>query len=247
MSDDFLFERNEKVYVNARAQIVSDPAELPREMASALEGKRLNPDFVWISGRYVQGDKANRNGQFWTSDDLKAGEYSIQYTPLNVMHEWQRPVGVFAETKLIHREAANEGELLPEIQALSLIWAANFPQVAEAARAAHRDGKLWYSMECVGEAKQCLTCDKTFEWAAAKFCEHLETSKTAPRRFINPVFQGGALIFPPAQPGWSEADIQEVAKAAMEYADRTPSLPAGLDEAERAALEHLYRLRSHRD
>lgn len=247
MSDSFVFERNGKAYINARAHIISDPDQLPRELASALDGKRLNPQFVWISGRYVQGDKLNRNGQFWTSDDLKEGEYSIQYTPLNVLHEWQKPVGVFVETKMVHREAAGKGELLPEIQALSLIWASNFPQVADAARAAHAEGKLWYSMECLGSAKQCLTCDKTFEWSAAKFCEHLEASAVAPRRLIDPVFQGGALIFPPVQPGWIEADIEEVARAAEQYADRIPQLPAGVDPAEQAALEHLYRLRSHRD
>lgn len=248
MADEQIFEQNGKVYITARAHIISDPKELPREMASAMEGKRLNPEFVWISGRYVQGEKLNRNGQFWSTDDLKAGEYSIAHTPLNVMHEWQRPVGTFVETKLVHREAASgEGELLPEIQALSLIWAANFPQVADAARAAHAVQKLWYSMECTGDAKQCLTCDRTFEWAAAKFCEHLEGSKVAPRRFVNPVFHGGALIFPPGEPGWTNADIEEVARAAHEYADRAPQLPDGLSTDERAALIHLHKLKSALD
>lgn len=248
MSDEFYFERNGKAYLNARAHIVSDASDLPRELASVMEGQRLNPLFVWISGRYVQGEKANSNGQFWSSDDLKAGEYSIRYTPLNVLHEWQKPVGVFTETKLVHREAASgESELLPEIQALSLIWAHNFPQVAEAARNAHSQNQLWYSMECVGEAKQCLTCNKTFEWAAARYCEHMEASRTAPRRFINPVFQGGALIFPPVKPGWVEAEIEEVAKAAREYADRLPQLPDGLDDSQKASLEHLYKLRSQLD
>ena len=247
MSDAFVFERNEKVYLNARAHIVADTEELPRELAAAVDGKRLNPQFVWISGRYVQGEKPNSNGQFWTSDDLKAGEYSIRYTPLNVLHEWQRPVGTFVETKLVHREAASgEGELLPEIQALSALWAHNFPQVAEAARSAHDKGKLWYSMECVGEGKQCLTCNKTFEWAAARYCEHMEESRTAPRRFINPVFQGGALIFPPVKPGWSDADIEEVARAAREFADREPE-ESLLSDAEQRALNHLRVLRSQLD
>jgi hypothetical protein len=249
VSEAFVFERNNKVYLNAQARIISDPEELPRELAFALKGQRLNPQFVWVSGRFVQGEQMNSNGQFWTTDDLKSGEYSIQYTPLNVLHEWQYPIGTIVETKLVHREAAAEGELLPEIQALSLIWAANFPQVAEAAREAHGKGKLWYSMECTGAAKQCLTCNNTYEWAAARFCAHLEESKTAPRRFIDPIFHGGALIFPPVEPGWVDADIEEVAKAAREYADRKPvsyasPLPEGIDDGERAALEHLYLLRS---
>lgn len=233
--DGMYTEFNGKAYITARASIVSDPNELDREYAFELQGSRLNPNFLWISGRYVQGEKPNRNGQFWTTEDLKSGEYSIRYVPLNVMHEWERPVGVFVETKLVHREAAaGEGELLPEIQALSALWAHNYPSIAEAARAAHSQRKLWYSMECIGEAKQCLTCSRTFEWSSAKFCEHLEESVQAPRRLINPVFQGGALIFPPTQPGWADADIEEVANATKEYALRsfTP-------DKEYEALQHL--------
>lgn len=245
MLDSLVLERNGKAYITARAEIVSDPGQLPRELASAMEGKKQNPQFVWVSGRYVQGEKINRNGQFWTTDDLKAGEYSVQYTPLNVLHDWERPVGTFVETKLVHREAADTAnELLPEIQALSVLWGNLFPQVAERVKEAHEEGKLWYSMECLGDAKQCLTCERTFEWSAAEYCEHLEGSKTAPRRFINPVFLGGALIFPPTQPGWVDADIEELAKATREYADRSPEIPDGLTEQEVASLQHLNMLRS---
>lgn len=232
----FVFERNGKAYITARASIVSDPSELPRELAFSLKGQRLNPNFMWISGRYVQGEKLNSNGQFWTEEDLKNNEYSIRYTPLNVAHGWTKPVGVFIETKLVHRESADAQVELPEVQALSLLWAQNFPAVAEAARAAHDKGQLWYSMECVGDSKQCLTCDQTFEWAAKRMCTHLESSAVAPRRLINPVFQGGALIFPPVKPGWVDAEIDEVARASKEYADRADS---AYTEAELRSLLHL--------
>lgn len=219
--DGFVTEANGKAYVTARARIVSNSEELAREYAFSMTDEKLNPVFLWISGRFVQGEKANRNGQFWTTTDLKTSEYSIKYTPLNVLHEREKAVGVFVETKLVHREAAaGEAELLPEIQALSALWSHNYPQIADLVRSAHDENELWYSMECVGEAKQCLTCSKTFEWSADRFCEHLESSATAPRRLINPVFQGGALIFPPTRPGWAEAEIEEVAKATQEYANR---------------------------
>lgn len=243
MVDSLVLERNGKAYVTARAEIISDPAQLPREMASAMEGKKLNPQLVWVSGRYVQGEKVNRNGQFWTTDDLKSGEYTVQYTPLNVLHQWDRPVGTFVETKMVHREAADtSNELLPEIQALSVLWANIFPQVADRVKEAHAEGKLWYSMECVGEAKQCLTCDRTFEWSSATYCQHLQGSSTAPRRFVNPVFLGGALIFPPAEPGWVDADIEELAKATREYADRGLMIPQNLTERQRQSLLHLNML-----
>lgn len=233
--DGFVTEANGKIYVTARARIVSDPEELAREYAFSMADEKLNPAFLWISGRFVQGEKANTNGQFWTTTDLKVSEYSIKYTPLNVLHEWEKPVGVFVETKLVHREAAaGEAELLPEIQALSALWAHNYPHIADLARSAHEANKLWYSMECVGEAKQCLTCNKTFEWSADNYCEHLNSSPTAPRRLINPIFQGGALIFPPTKPGWADAEIEEVAKATDEYAHRKD-----IDVKELAALRHL--------
>lgn len=228
-------ELHGKSYFTTKAQIVSDPEQLEREYAFEMKGERLNPNFLWISGRYAQGEKANRNGQFWTTQDLKGGEYSIKYTPLNVLHEWDRPVGVFIETKLVHREAASDGEvLLPEIQALSALWSHLYPEVADAARTAHSQGKLWYSMECIGEAKQCMTCDKTFDWEASRFCDHLEGSVQAPRRLINPIFQGGALIFPPVRPGWADADIEEVAKATMQFAERSMN-----GDLEVASIRHL--------
>ncbi len=243
MSDSLVLERNGRAYFTARAEVVSDPSQLPRELASIMEGKKLNPELVWISGRYVQGEKLNRNGQFWSTDDLKAGEYSVQHTPLNVLHQWDKPVGTFVETKMVHREAADTTtELLPEIQALSVLWGNIFPQIADRVKEAHAEGKLWYSMECIGEAKQCLTCDKTFEWSAAEYCEHLEGSKTAPRRFINPMFLGGALIYPPTEPGWVDADIEELAKATREFADRNPQIPENLTDRQRESLLHLNML-----
>lgn len=246
--DSFLFERNGRVYAGGRAQVI-EPGDT-REMAFAFDTKNLNSNYLWISGRYVQGEQANRNGQFWSTDDLKSGEASLKFGPLNVLHKWEQAVGVFVETKLVHREAevtATAGEkaptkLLPEIQALSLVWGHNFPQVAQAARDAHAVKKLWYSMECIGTAKQCLTCNNTYEWSAAEMCAHLSTSRTSPRRFIDPVFLGGALIFPPAAPGWQDADIEEVARAALEYADREEGLGVDVSKLtpdEARALLHL--------
>lgn len=217
-----LEEINNKLYATARAHIVTGPEELPREMAFAME-KQLNKSFLWIAGRYVQAEEQNLNGHYWTADDLNVGQGSIRHTPLNVQHQWDRPVGTFVETKMVSRMAADTttGSKL-EIQALSVLWAGNFPALAERVRQAHKEGKLWYSMECVAEAKQCLSCDETFVWASAETCEHLRSSASAPRRFINPTFLGGALVFPPELPAWPDADITEVARLLTnDYANRT--------------------------
>ena len=227
MNDVLLEEIDGKFYATAQAYIVESPKDLPREMASAFPDKdKLNPSFLWVAGRFVQANQPNKNGHFWSYDDLQVGEASIRYTPMNVLHKWDAPVGTFVETKIVHRkdklEAASD-RLLPEIQALGVVWAANFPGVANQARAAHAQNKLWYSMECVAEKKQCLECDEVFPFTAAahETCTHLAERANAPRRFINPVFLGGALIFPPESPAWQDADVTEVAHHLVEdYAHR---------------------------
>lgn len=224
VEDAMLFEESGRIYVTAEARIVESPNDLPREIASDFK-EEMNPSFVWIAGRYVQANNPNRNGHFWTFDDLQRGERSIRYTPMNVLHKWDRPVGTLVETKIVHREDRVDASarLLPEIQALGVLWAANFPDVAAAVRASHAAKQLWYSMECIAESKQCMTCENIYPFRAEahEVCEHLAASASAPRRFINPVFLGGALIFPPERPAWPDADITEVARdLTIQYAHR---------------------------
>lgn len=225
MSDEqvILQQINDKLYMSARAYIVSDPSQLPRAMASEWSEQKMNDSFLWIAGRYVQANKANKNNDFWSYDDIVVGEQTIKYTPLNVLHKWDRPVGTFVETKIVHRNAAEDGaEMLPEVQALAVLWTANFPNIARAAQEAHSVGRLWYSMECTAETTQCMACERTFSFraAAGELCEHL-ANKTAARRWINPTFLGGALIFPPQSPGWEDAEITAVAsELTREYANR---------------------------
>ena len=244
MADEMILQEiNDKLYMSARAYIVSDPAQLPRGMASEWAEQKMNDSFLWIAGRYVQANEANKNGDFWSYDDIVAGESSIKYTHLNLLHKWDRPVGTFVETKIVHRAKAadEEGEVLPEVQALAVLWTANFPAIAKAARDAHESGRLWYSMECTAETTQCMACERTFSTraAASDLCEHL-ANRTAARRWINPTFLGGALIFPPVSPGWADADITAIAtELTREYANRkTESSPLSTSEWE-TAMETL--------
>jgi len=230
MSDEtMLIEQiNDKLYMSARAYIVENKEQLPRAMAAEWEQKQMNDSFLWIAGRYAQANQPNKNNDYWSYDDIVAGESSIKHTPLNVLHKWDRPVGTFVETKIVHRQpASDESEVLPEIQALAVLWAANFPSIAQAAKDAHDVGRLWYSLECTAETVQCMSCEKTFavRAAASEQCEHL-VEKTSARRWINPTFLGGALIFPPANPGWKDADITSVASELIrEYANRKTEQP----------------------
>lgn len=213
----------DKFYATSQAFIVDEPQELPREMASEFEMAKTNETFVWIAGRYVQSENVNRNGHFWKFEDIQRGEASIKHTPVNAQHEWDRPIGTVVQTKIVQRETADSTPTTPEVQALSVVWGANFPHIVQDVRKAHDEGTLFYSMECVAESKQCMNCERTFAWAAAgaDLCEHLATDSKAPRRFINPTFLGAALIFPPERPGWPDANITQLAALATEeYANR---------------------------
>lgn len=230
--NEFIDQIGDRFYLTAQARIVEQPSDMPREMAAAFPTEKTNPSFVWIAGRYVQGEKPNKNGHFWTTDDLKAGEATIKFTPLNVLHQIDRPVGTFVETKVVARAEADDNPGLPEIQALSIVWGANFPEVAAAVKTAHDAGQLWYSMECMAEEVQCLECDRTFAWTTdfSQACAHLSTDRKQPRRFINPTFLGGGLIFPPTTPGWPDADITEVAaRLTAQYAEAQAKTEHSID------------------
>ncbi len=220
---DMLQIIGDKFYATSKAYIVTEPQDMPREMAAEFEPTYSNPSFIWIAGRYVQSEKANKNGHFWTFEDLQKGEASIRYTPVNALHKYDRPIGTVVQTKIVDRETATAGVTQSEIQALSVVWAASAPDAALEIRAAHKQGTLYYSMECVSEEKQCLACERTFAFAAegAELCEHLGSNPKAPRRFINPIFLGAALIFPPERPAWADAEITDLAShLTEEYANR---------------------------
>jgi len=219
----FTVEHNGRVFATAEARIVSAPDEIPVEMAMSLPDEKLNDSYLWIAGRFVQAGRTNANGHFWQDEDLEHGNSSIKHTPMNLLHQFARPVGVFVDSQIVApaEETAAKG-VTNEIQALGVVWAGNFPQIANEVREHHEAGNLWFSMECVAEEKACLDCGEVFPWATARqlTCEHMRASAAAPRRLINPTFVGGALIYPPEKPAWKDADVTEMARElVIEYAD----------------------------
>jgi hypothetical protein len=204
-------DSGERLAMEVAAEVV-DPSSLPREVASALPATQFNPSFMWVAGRYVQANVANLNGHIWDPKELEKSEYSIRFTPLNVNHKIREPVGTLVATKFMQRIGAADGLDAPEVQALAVLWAANFPDVAQAVRAAHGDRKLFLSMEAVAEKRVCATCGREFAFATpvGDACEHLAGNPRAPRRFVNTVFLGGALVLPPDRPAWKSAEVTEI-------------------------------------
>lgn len=179
---------------------------------------RSNPMIQWISGNFVEGDNPNSNRQFWTASDLALSEYTIKYSPLNMIHNWRQPIGFFAETRQVHLRPAvvslageQAGGGTMKIQALAGLWQHVFPEEARAVQAASDSGDLYYSMECTGSHLRCLGPDGCGnEYAYADWdshCEHLK-ARTSIRHIVNPVFRGGAVIIPPTRPGWKGASAE---------------------------------------
>ena len=196
---------------------------------------RSNPDIQWVSGNFVESDRANSNGQFWTAGDLELAEYTIRYSPLNMVHKWQQPIGFFADTRtvqldrhlsLVGQDSSAGGRL--KIQTLAGLWKHIFPDEAAATAAASEEGALYQSMECVGSHLRCAGpngCGQEFVYAARDtHCRHL-VERSSTRHIVNPVFRGGAIIVPPVRPGWKGATASvidpEILKEAAAFAEQT--------------------------
>lgn len=187
-----------------------------REIAMANQG------FTYLRGRFVEADSPNRNGAMWTSDDLQLGEATVAGGPLNWLHQETTIIGSLLDGQMVAgREAAALG-VGNHIQATAAVWRFLFPQQADTIEKAAKENELYFSMECVSRQVACIDspgrpgCGESFEYAdfdAGKTCQHLR-EKSSVRRFIDPIFLGGACIVPPVQPGWAGANAEVIRQAA---------------------------------
>lgn len=184
-----------------------------REIASQNKG------FTYLRGRFVEADTPNRNGAMWTTDDLQMGEATVAGGPLNWLHDEEKIIGSLLDGKLVAgREAAAAG-VGNHIISTAAVWRFLFPNETRIIEQAAADNKLWYSMECVSAEVACVGdsgCGAKFEYAAynaKETCSHLREGASV-RRFVDPIFLGGAIIVPPVQPGWAKADVEIVRQAA---------------------------------
>lgn len=233
--------------VRDRAFVEAEATELPKERAFLTEvsGRTIltgpasvmgiekamtpNEHYLWMQGRFVGAEKANRNGAFWTTADLEVGEPTVRYGPLNWLHEAKHIIGTLADQRLVQPtvEQAADG-IQPHIWTLSPIWKWIYPDEAYVVEQASDAGKLWYSMECVSKEVECvgdggcgakasytdyLKASQSSFGSSPAVCSHMR-QKSAVRRFAEPTFLGGAVIVPPVRPGWSDADASVLRQAA---------------------------------
>lgn len=245
----FLTEISGRVMLTAPASTFKMANELPPQLAERWEQASAgNPFMTWLQGRFVEAEKANRNGAFWSTEDLQFGEMSVRHGPLNWLHEENTVVGVIADNALVHPEPASHtlnmsgtttanfpARPRPYIAAVSAVWRWVQPERAFAIEKAGEDGNLYYSMECVARQMGCVTdgdkqgCDKSFDYIQAmtkpeECCEHIANRSSA-RRMIDPAFLGGAVIVPPVQPGWADANV-ELMRQASKLAEQTHNAAA---------------------
>lgn len=188
--------------------VISGPI---REIASKNEG------FTYLRGRFVEADSPNRNGALWTTDDLQIGEATVAGGPLNWLHDDMKIVGSLLDGRLVSGKEAAAAGIGNHIVSNAAMWRFLFPKEVDTVEKAAADNALWFSMECVSKQVMCVDgCGEAFDYAVynrQEACSHLR-EKSHVRRFVDPIFLGGAIIVPPVQPGWARADVEVVRQAA---------------------------------
>ncbi len=222
----------------ARSFFLVTPARLVRddiEIAWAEAHVKQNPNLAYVLGRYVGGGAIpNLNKQAFRTEDLRASHATLQYCPVNVNHNPARIVGAFVASELVYptqTAAATDDKVLdePYVEALAAIWKNYCAAEYQRIKAASDAGIVAYSMESVPTHLQCdgeFGCGKEFAYDGRRsltYCAHLNDG-SASKLLINPRFIGGALILPPAMPGWQDANVyQLIAREVATMAERADS------------------------
>lgn len=224
-TDDFCGEIRERAFVvegRSGRVTISGPAHTAVGVEKA---QAANKGFLYVDGRFVEADSPNRNGAYWSTRDLELGQVTVAGGPLNWLHEEYTVIGSLMQSSLVYRESASD--IGTHLTARSAVWRFLHPDKARAIEAASANRMLWYSMECVSESVQCLDtpgrpgCGESFDYGdyiMGKTCAHLR-ERSSIKRLVDPTFLGGAIIVPPVQPGWADAEATVRVQAA-ELADR---------------------------
>lgn len=196
-----------------RATLVDDSGPLKAWVERVV---RKDPDLRWIVGNYVEADVANDNGHIFPLQDLRAAQHTVAGKPLNMLHRDHYIVGSFAGAQLMaagkELTADDEPNERPYVEAVAGMWHNRFPEEYFNIQKAHKDGSLFFSMEAVPEEVSCPSCGERAVFAGVEsdtYCAHMQ-GPTGPKVLHGPVFAGGAIIIPPARPGWSRADVTDI-------------------------------------
>ncbi len=237
----FLTEIAGKVILTAPSTTFRDPDELPAELAARWRqtaSESSHPYYTWLQARYVEAERANLNGAFWSTSDLQFGEPSVRYGPLNWLHNEKAVVGTLVDGVLIQPSADTERAGLldsrdrPYLATVANVWKWVHPDKAAAIERFNESGNLWVSMECTGKEIACVSdgsrvgCGESFDYVQAmtdpkSTCGHLAERSSA-RRIVEPTFLGAGIIVPPERPAWADASA-EILRATAALAESAHS------------------------
>lgn len=210
------FEGNNRIYIGGNAYLLGEvrPGIEVATSGWASEKMIANEANSYILGRFVEADRANSNKQYFRLGELLLAQPTIAYAPLNINHDGP-PVGAFVDSSMQYPADETEN---PVIEALSVFWKAYYPQTYDKVRDAFAQNSLYYSMEAVPLTLSTIGGSDD----AAEYAYMGRTHETYPKEInersceaivLNaPHFVGGALIIPPAAPGWNRADVKQLSQ-----------------------------------
>lgn len=228
------FEGHNRIYIAGAATILGEQREGMEVATSEWASKHIIPNEAnsYILGRFVEADRANNNKQYFKMGDLMLAQPTIAYSPMNLNHQ-SSPIGAYIASEFQYPK--DEGEN-PYIEALSTFWKHYFPEPWAIVQQAWAEGSLFYSMEAVPKSLSTIGgSDDTAEYAyegrtSENYPEEINERSCEAIVLNNPHFVGGALIVPPAKPGWSNADIKAVSKFVHEQWETAEAIYAGVEE-----------------
>lgn len=250
----FLTEVNGHVLLTGTATAVTQIGDYAaREMAAEYEKAAGNDHLMHLTGAFVEAEKANVNGAFWTAADLDFGELTPIHAPVNFLHKTRHIIGTFTDSKLYRpglAPAEQAASQRPFLGVNAVIWREFFPYEARMVEIASNAKTLFWSMECQSKTIRCETaadgtrvgCGAEYPFALAmnspeKVCQHMR-ERSSQRHFVEPRFNAGAVIVPPVKPGWQSAHA-EVRQAAEKLAEHTFAEAASAREYDDATLVAL--------
>lgn len=204
---------------------------------------RKDPEIKWLLGNFVEADRPNQNGHIFPLEDLRASYHTLEHKALTMLHHEQYVVGTYAGAELLKpdgtelqaEEALEDG--YPYVESLSAMWHKRFQDEFLAIRGAHAEGALFYSHETTPGEVSCPECDLRVPFAGLEsdtYCGHMN-GVTGPKRAHDFIFSGGAIILPPARPGWNRADMKQIAELVQKH----PADAESAYEALAASAPHL--------
>lgn len=209
-------------YFGSRAYIVDQSVEKAWAEKHVIENRAHS----YILGKFVEADRANNNKQYFSLDGLRMGQPTIAHSPMNIDHIPRKIVGAYVASDFVYPTGEGAADFHPYIEALGVFWKAHYPEEWAKVQEAHAQGHLFFSMECVPQQIGCIGeggCGEVFEYAGTQsetYCEHLN-NRTSEKDLIKPHFTAGAILLPPVQPGWSDANIHSLVARHAEAASKT--------------------------